>query len=381
MQAHPHRDRAGREHLLPRDRGRDRACRRREGDEERVTLRVDLDAAVRCEHGTQRATVLGQRLGVRIGPELLQQARRALDVREQERHRPRRQVTPHESSMDEGGTVAPMRVGIRLIQYLGSPADIVDLAVHAEAVWARRGVGAARPVHDECLGGDVGHRRAHGADHDREHRHEPLHDRSLGDRCLPRNARPALARPRRARARAAHRGDGALARLRPGRSSGATPLLGRDGASAASWRGSDRAQRTVCLGRGVQAPLRAAPARSAHLRRRVRRRPPAARGRDRRRRDADGDTARVSARARERHPRRCASRLDAAQPTSRSSRARGSRSDLRVGRPRIASGRWWRPSVRTSRSGRSPRSDSHEPISSRFAGSWTPDASTTPRRR
>jgi 5,10-methylenetetrahydromethanopterin reductase len=35
--------------------------------------------------------------------------------------------------MDEGSTVAPMRVGVRLIQYLGSPADIVDLAVHAEA--------------------------------------------------------------------------------------------------------------------------------------------------------------------------------------------------------------------------------------------------------
>lgn len=35
--------------------------------------------------------------------------------------------------MDEGGTVAPMRVGVRLIQYLGSPAEIVDLAVHAEA--------------------------------------------------------------------------------------------------------------------------------------------------------------------------------------------------------------------------------------------------------
>lgn len=34
--------------------------------------------------------------------------------------------------MDEGGTVAPMRVGIRLIQYLGTPGEIVDLAVHAE---------------------------------------------------------------------------------------------------------------------------------------------------------------------------------------------------------------------------------------------------------
>ena len=34
--------------------------------------------------------------------------------------------------MDEGGSVVDMRVGIRLIQYLGSPAEVVDLAVHAE---------------------------------------------------------------------------------------------------------------------------------------------------------------------------------------------------------------------------------------------------------
>ena len=154
------------------------------------------------------------------------------------------------------------------------------------------------------MGGDIGYCSAHGADHDWQHRDEPVHDRPVGDRCLPRDARPALARPRCTRTRAAYGGDGALARLRPWRSSGATPHLCCDGASASARRSCDRAQRAICLGRGVQAPVRAAPARSAHLRGRVRHRAPSARGSDRRRRDADGDATRVSARACAGRPRR-----------------------------------------------------------------------------
>ena len=133
VQAHPHRDRTRRENFLPRDRRRDRTRSGWERDEEGVTLCIDLDATVRREHGTQGTTMLGESLGIQLCSDLLQHARRALDIREQERHRSRRQVTPHASSIrDEGGTLAPMRVGIRLIQYLGSPAEIVDLAVHAE---------------------------------------------------------------------------------------------------------------------------------------------------------------------------------------------------------------------------------------------------------
>ena len=87
---------------------------------------------MRRKDSSQGATMLGQCSGIAIGPKLSRQARRAFDIREEERHRPRRQVTSHEPSMDEGGTVAAMRVGVRLIQYLGNPADVVDLAVHAE---------------------------------------------------------------------------------------------------------------------------------------------------------------------------------------------------------------------------------------------------------
>ena len=56
----------------------------RERDEERVALRVDLDAAVPRERVPQHPPVLGQRLRIPLRAELVQQPRRALDVREQE---------------------------------------------------------------------------------------------------------------------------------------------------------------------------------------------------------------------------------------------------------------------------------------------------------
>ena len=57
---------------------------RREGDEEGVALRVDLDAAVAREGLAQDAAVLGERLCVGLAPELVQQPGRALDVGEEE---------------------------------------------------------------------------------------------------------------------------------------------------------------------------------------------------------------------------------------------------------------------------------------------------------
>ena len=85
MQAHPHADRPGLERALAVEGGRGGAGRGREGDEERVALRVDLDAAVRREGGAQDAPVLGERLRVALGAERVQQPRRALDVGEEER--------------------------------------------------------------------------------------------------------------------------------------------------------------------------------------------------------------------------------------------------------------------------------------------------------
>ena len=63
---------------------RERPGRRREGEEEGVALRVDLDAAVASARLADDAAVLGERLRVGLGAELVQQPRRALDVGEEE---------------------------------------------------------------------------------------------------------------------------------------------------------------------------------------------------------------------------------------------------------------------------------------------------------
>ena len=82
VHSHPHANR-------PRQRGLCIACRcqrlggAREHDEERVALRVHLHAVVPRESVTQDAAVLGEHLGVLVA-QFVQQARRALDVREQE---------------------------------------------------------------------------------------------------------------------------------------------------------------------------------------------------------------------------------------------------------------------------------------------------------
>ncbi len=77
--------------------GRQRAGRGREGDEERIALRVDLDALIGRERRTQDAAMLGERPGVVLGAELEQQLRRALDIREEKRHRPGRKLVLHPS--------------------------------------------------------------------------------------------------------------------------------------------------------------------------------------------------------------------------------------------------------------------------------------------
>jgi hypothetical protein len=83
VQAHPDADRSGLERNLSVDsRGK---CIRgpREGDEERVSLRVDLDATVPAKTFTQRLSMVAKHIRVRIA-ELVQQPSRSLDVREEE---------------------------------------------------------------------------------------------------------------------------------------------------------------------------------------------------------------------------------------------------------------------------------------------------------
>ena len=95
VKPHTYLDRADCQRVLPvESRIHSLACGR-EGDEERVALRVDLDPAVGGESLPQRTTVLGQRLRVRLRPERVKQPRRALDVGEEERDRAGREVGAH----------------------------------------------------------------------------------------------------------------------------------------------------------------------------------------------------------------------------------------------------------------------------------------------
>ena len=63
---------------------------RGEGEEECVSLRVDLDAARRGARQADRLTVLGECLRIGLRAELVQKPRRAFDVGEQQRYRPGR---------------------------------------------------------------------------------------------------------------------------------------------------------------------------------------------------------------------------------------------------------------------------------------------------
>jgi len=104
VQPDTHFDRPLRELALDFGRGRDRRGCAREGHEERIALRVHLDAAVPGAALADDAPVLEERVRVRLRPELVQQPRRALDVGEQEGHGSRREVAPH------GGMMRQMRV-------------------------------------------------------------------------------------------------------------------------------------------------------------------------------------------------------------------------------------------------------------------------------
>ena len=84
----PHRPVGKRRHRLRHRRYRFR--RRRERVEQAVARVINLVARVRTERLPQSAAVVGQRLLISLGAELVQQRRRTLDVREHERHCSRR---------------------------------------------------------------------------------------------------------------------------------------------------------------------------------------------------------------------------------------------------------------------------------------------------
>jgi hypothetical protein len=97
VHADSHANRAGQSRLhLPRRPKRVR--RASERDEERITLRIYLDACVARKRIAHDSTVLCEH--VRIGvTELVEQPRRSLYVAEEERNRPSRQLTRHKAMM------------------------------------------------------------------------------------------------------------------------------------------------------------------------------------------------------------------------------------------------------------------------------------------
>jgi hypothetical protein len=74
-----------------------------EGREEQIPLGVHLPSAVRGERGAEDAVVLGQSVAV-ARAELLQQARRAFDVRKEERDGPARKVDHDPPSLPRPGS-------------------------------------------------------------------------------------------------------------------------------------------------------------------------------------------------------------------------------------------------------------------------------------
>ena len=87
MDTHANADRAGCQPFTTGRRGGKCVGCLGKRDEERITLRVHLNTSMADECLTQRAPVLGERLGIAIA-QLVEQPRRPLDVREEEGHGP-----------------------------------------------------------------------------------------------------------------------------------------------------------------------------------------------------------------------------------------------------------------------------------------------------
>ena len=102
VQADPHPDRPRGEQGGERLRRRERSRSGREGEEEGVALRVDLEAALGGAGRADHAAVLGERLGVPRGTELMKQPCRALHVREQKGDGARRELAPHRPESCDG---------------------------------------------------------------------------------------------------------------------------------------------------------------------------------------------------------------------------------------------------------------------------------------
>ena len=91
VQPHPDAHRAAGKRELRVGGGRNRIGGTPERHEERIALRIDLHPVVLPPGLPQHTAVLGKHLGITVA-QLLEQPRRPLDVREEERHRPGREA-------------------------------------------------------------------------------------------------------------------------------------------------------------------------------------------------------------------------------------------------------------------------------------------------
>jgi hypothetical protein len=100
--------------------GSERGVRRRESEEEGLALVVDLTAASLFDGLPQDLLMLGEDGSVLLA-QLLQEPGRALDVREEERDRPRRKLNQFSSLRRSNGSYAAMRD--RFQRWRGKPSS------------------------------------------------------------------------------------------------------------------------------------------------------------------------------------------------------------------------------------------------------------------
>ena len=113
VQADPDLHLPGRERTREGGSGRERSRRGREREEEGVTLRIDLDPALPGAGLADDAAVLGERIGVALGTEGVQELGRALDVGEEESDRAGRKVVAHGARSSARQDVASSRGQLR----------------------------------------------------------------------------------------------------------------------------------------------------------------------------------------------------------------------------------------------------------------------------
>jgi hypothetical protein len=95
VHSNPHLNRAAAQSLMRLLRSGERIMRRRKRDEERISLRVNLHAAVPLERISQSPAMLNKRLRIPIRAQLVEEAGRTFDVRKQESDSAGREIIAH----------------------------------------------------------------------------------------------------------------------------------------------------------------------------------------------------------------------------------------------------------------------------------------------